>query len=92
MFVLETIILSTVAAALGVALGAGITHLLNAAQIPVSRGFQIFLMSDTLRMAVSVDSALVALIAIPMLTTIGAFFPAMRAAKLKPVTAMHHVG
>ncbi len=92
MFVLETIILSTVAAALGVALGAGITHLLNAAQIPVSRGFQIFLMSDTLRMAVSVDSALVALIAIPLLTTIGAFFPAMRAAKLKPVTAMHHVG
>ena len=92
MFVLETIILSTVAAALGVALGAGITHLLNAAQIPVSRGFQIFLMSDTLRMAVSVDSALVALIAIPFQTTIGAFFPAMRAAKLKPVTAMHHVG
>ena len=92
MFVLETIILSTFAAAVGVALGAGITHLLNAAQIPVSRGFQIFLMSDTLRMAVSVDSALVALIAIPLLTTIGAFFPAMRAAKLKPVTAMHHVG
>lgn len=92
MFVLETIILSAVAAAVGVALGAGITHLLNAAQIPVSRGFQIFLMSDTLRMAVSVDSALVALIAIPLLTTIGAFFPAMRAANLKPVTAMHHVG
>jgi ABC-type lipoprotein release transport system permease subunit len=92
MFLLETLILSVVAAGLGVGLGAGTTWGLNALEIPVSRGFQIFLMSDTLKMVVAPDSLVMALVAIPLLTTVGAFMPAYRAARMRPVTAIHHVG
>jgi putative ABC transport system permease protein len=92
MFLLEAFILSSVATLLGVGLGAILTALFTAMKIPVSEGFQIFLMSDTLRMVVSPDSVVKALVTIPLLTTVGAYFPARRGAKLKPVTAMTHVG
>jgi len=92
MFLLEALLLAGGAALLGVTLGIGITAALNAAEIPVSTGFQIFLMSDTLRMVVEPGSVIKALVWIPLLTIIGAYFPARRAAKLKPVTAMYHVG
>lgn len=92
MFMLETALLATVAAFIGVALGSGTTVLLNALEIPVSRGFQIFLMSDTLNMVVATESLVQALVVIPILTTFGAFFPALRAARMRPVTAIHHIG
>ncbi len=92
MFLLEAFILSFVATVLGVGLGAVLTSVFTAMKIPVSEGFQIFLMSDTLRMVVSADSVIKAMVIIPLLTTVGAFFPARRGAKLKPVTAMYHVG
>jgi len=92
MFLLETVILSGVSALAGVVLGAGIAGLLNSLQIPVSQGFQIFLMSDTLRLVVSPRSLVLAVVVVPLLTTVGALFPASRAARLKPVTAMQHAG
>jgi len=92
MFMLETAVLSCIAALVGVSIGAGITAIINAAHIPVSRGFQIFLMSDTLKMAVATESLVQALIIVPILTTFGAFFPALRAARMRPVTAIHHIG
>ncbi len=92
MFLLETVILSTVSALLGVSLGAAIAGLLNWLQIPVSPGFQIFLMSDTLRLVVAPYSLVMAVVVVPLLTTFGALFPASRAARLKPVTAMQHAG
>jgi putative ABC transport system permease protein len=92
MFLMEAFMLSAGATLLGVGSGIIVTHLLNAAQIPVSEGFQIFLMSDTLRLVVAPDSVVKALVIIPLLTTVGAWFPARRGARLKPVTAMYHVG
>jgi putative ABC transport system permease protein len=92
MFLLEAFLLSGGASLLGVGLGAALTQLITAMEIPVSTGFQVFLMSDTLRMVVAPDSVVKALVIIPLLTTVGAWFPARRGAKLKPVTAIHHVG
>jgi ABC-type lipoprotein release transport system permease subunit len=92
MFLLETVILSVLSAVVGVLLGAGIAWILNLLQIPVSQGFQIFLMSDTLRLVVSPGSLVLAMVVVPLLTTFGAFFPASRAARLRPVTAMQHAG
>ena len=92
MFLLETLILSSTTAAAGVALGVGITYMLNSFGIPVSEGFQLFLMSDTLRMVVRPDSLFMALVIVPALTTLGAVVPALRGARMKPVTAMYHVG
>jgi len=92
LFLLETAILSAFSAGVGVVLGIAISALLNAMQIPVSQGFQIFLMSETLRMVVVPESVVWALVVIPLLTSIGAFFPALRAARMKPVTAIHHIG
>lgn len=92
MFVMEMFVLTAVASLLGVALGTGLTAALNALQIPVSQGFQIFLMSDTLHLVIEPTSALVAVVVIPVLTTLGAMFPAIRAARMRPVNAMHHVG
>ena len=92
MFVMEMAILTGVASVVGVFLGFGLTAFLNALNIPVSQGFQIFLMSETLRMVVEPSSAITAVIVIPLLTTLGAMFPALHAARMRPVTAMHHVG
>ncbi|MBM4352324.1 MAG: ABC transporter permease [Deltaproteobacteria bacterium] len=92
MFLLETVILSVLSALAGVLLGAGIAELLNSLRIPVSQGFQIFLMSDTLRLVVSPRSLLLAVVVVPLLTTFGALIPASRAARLRPVTAMQHAG
>jgi len=92
MFLLETLVLSVTTAAFGVLVGIGLTHLLNSLQIPISEGFQLFLMSDTLRMVVLPDSLFMALVVVPGLTTLGALAPALRGARMKPVTAMYHVG
>jgi ABC-type antimicrobial peptide transport system permease subunit len=49
-------------------------------------------MSDTLRLVVATGSVLVALVTIATVTTLFALFPAYRAARMPPVTAIHHVG
>lgn len=92
MFLVEVLVLSLVGSAVGVALGAGLVSLLNALELPVTQGFQLFLMSDTLRLHLSWNSVLQALLLIPTLTTLASVFPATRAARMRPITAIHHVG
>ncbi len=92
MFVFEVMLLSFVAGAVGVAMGTGLVALLNVIQIPVSRGFQLFVMADHLVLLLSTDTVLKALLLIPSLTTVASIFPALRAARMRPITAMHHAG
>jgi ABC-type lipoprotein release transport system permease subunit len=61
----------------------------NAAEFVVPKGFQMFLMSDTLRLVVDVPTAVRSLVIISVITTLGSLEPAWRAARLQPVTAMH---
>jgi putative ABC transport system permease protein len=92
MVLMEVAILSVVFTAAGVGLGAAGSALLNALEIPVSTGFQIFLMSDTLRLVLDLDSIASALFWIPVAITTFSLIPATRGARMKPITAIHHVG
>lgn len=92
MFLLEALLLSFFATAIGALLGAAGAAALNAASIELSKGFSLFLMNDTLRLVVAPGSVLRALFTITAVTTIFALYPAYRAARMKPVTAIHHVG
>lgn len=92
MFLLESAILSVAAAAIGLGLGCALALALDASHIAVSEGFNVFLMSDTLRFVVAGDSLARALLTIVGLTTLFSLYPAYRATKLRPVTAIHHVG
>lgn len=92
MVLLEVAVLSLVATTLGSSLGVLVSSGLNAAEIPVSQGFQIFLMSDTLRLAPNLASVAKTIIFIPTVITALALIPAMRAARMKPITAIHHIG
>jgi len=91
LFLLEAGILSSVAAVLGTLSGVGVAALLNALDIQVGQGFQLFLMRDTLHLVISNTDIIVALTLIPACAIIGALYPAYKAAKMKPVTALQHV-
>jgi ABC-type lipoprotein release transport system permease subunit len=91
LFLLEAGMLSTVAAALGTLTGIGVAALLNAMEIHVGQGFQLFLMRDTLHLVIGASDIAIALTLIPACAILGALYPAYRAAKMKPVTALQHV-
>ena len=91
LFLLEAGMLSTVAAALGTLAGVGVAALLNAMSIDVGQGFQLFLMRDTLHLVIGASDIVIALTLIPACAILGALYPAYRAARMKPVTALQHV-
>jgi ABC-type lipoprotein release transport system permease subunit len=92
MFLTEALLLGAAATAAGAILGALGAGVVNAAQIGVPLSVQLFLMSDRLVLSVDPGSALTSAIAITVVTGLAALYPSMRAARLKPVTAMHHIG
>ena len=48
-------------------------------------------MRDTLHLVISSTDIIVALTLIPACAIVGALYPAYKAAKMKPVTALQHV-
>jgi ABC-type lipoprotein release transport system permease subunit len=92
MVLLEVLSLAVLATSLGVGVGAALTEVLNWAHLPVSEGFQMFLLSDTLKLVLAPASVAAALVWIPVLITSFSLFPALRAARMRPITAIHHVG
>ena len=92
MFLYEAGILSLASTCAGALIGIGLAALLNVAGIELSQGFRVFLMSDTLRLVVAPGSVVVAISTITVVTTLFALYPSYQATRLKPVTAIHHVG
>ena len=92
MILIEAGVLSLGATIVGALLGVVVSLAVNAIEIPVSQGFQLFLMRDTLRLVVDVPTVLRAIGIIASITTIFCLIPAYRATRLKPITAIHHVG
>jgi putative ABC transport system permease protein len=92
LFVLETFLLGlggTVAGALlGSAVGAGLT----AAHLAVPQSVQMFLMQQRLTVALVPSTIALRVAVLTLVTTAASFWPALRAARLRPVTAMHHIG
>jgi putative ABC transport system permease protein len=92
LFVLETTLLGVLGTAAGVAIALVVAAGVNAAGIALPESVQVFLAQERLRFlldprAIAGDAALLAAV-----TVVASVFPARRAARLKPVTAMHHVG
>ena len=92
MFLLEAFqmgVIGTVAGGLG---GTAVALLINSAKIQVPLSVQLFLMSDRLQLAVHADMLVRSCIWITLITTLAALYPAYRAARLPPVSAMSHFG
>jgi len=92
LFLLETALLGLGGAAAGAALASAFAGLLNAAHILVPEGIQLFLMQEHLSFWLAPGAIAVRVAAVALLTVVASVFPALRAARLKPVTAMHHIG
>ena len=92
MFLLECFQMGLLGTALGAVGGSVVSALINSASIKVPLGVQLFLMSDRLHLAVHATTLVKAGLTITLITTLAALYPAYRAARLPPVSAMSHFG
>ena len=92
MFLLESLMLGLLATVAGALFGAAVAAGLNAAHIPVPHGLQFFLMSPHLHLSVHGSLLVSAIVAITIVTGVAAFYPSLKAARLRPVVAMSHFG
>jgi putative ABC transport system permease protein len=92
MFIYESLLLGLIGASTGALAGLGLGAAINAAKIPVPLSVQLFLMSDRVYLALHGGGLVRAALFITLVTTLAALYPAYRAARLKPVSAMSHFG
>jgi len=92
LFLFESFQMGVIGTVAGAAGGSLVAVLLNMANIKVPLGVQLFLMSDHLHLAVHLSALLGAGFMITLITTLAALYPAYRAARLPPVSAMSHFG
>lgn len=92
MFVFESFLLGLLGTAAGALLGCLVALFLNSLHIPVPEGAQFFTMSTTLRFALEPARIFGGAMVITLCCTLVSLIPSFRAARLKPVTAMSHVG
>jgi ABC-type lipoprotein release transport system permease subunit len=92
MFIIEAFSLSALGTLVGAALGLLLAGLLNLANLPVPTGAQFFLLSNTFQFAFDAGSVISGMLVIIVCTTLIAIIPSLHAARLKPITAMQHIG
>jgi len=92
MFLWESFLLGVFGAVAGAVVGVMTAGVLNSANIHVPLSVQLFLMSDTLKLSVLPTALGGAIALISIVTAVAALYPALRAARLKPVDAMSHFG
>lgn len=90
MFLLESLLLGFVGTTVGALLGVGVAALVNSAHIQVPLAVQLFLMSEELRLLAAPGAVARAVVLLTLVTGLAALYPALRAARLKPVDAMSH--
>ena len=89
LFVVEGTILGGVGSLIGVATGALLVALLNAATIPVaSKAFQVVYLASNLVFSFRVDVGLTIVMGLVVVSGLAALPPALRAARLMPVEAL----
>jgi putative ABC transport system permease protein len=93
LFLVEALLLGLCATALGSALGAALAGAINAASfhIPVD-AVQTVVMSDVLTLSVQPMQVVKTIGLFTAFTAVAALWPALRAARLQPLTAIQHVG
>jgi len=92
LLLLEAGLLGVLGTAGGLVLAWAVASGVNAARIPVPEGVQMFLMQQHLYLKVLPGTAVAYAAVLALVTTVASLLPASWAARLKPVTAMHHVG
>jgi len=92
MFLYESMLLGLAGSTSGMLIGLAVGSVVNAASLRVPITVQLFLMSDTLHLAMQGGVLFRALLLITLVTTLAALYPAYRAARLRPVSAMSHFG
>jgi putative ABC transport system permease protein len=92
LFLFESLLLGLFAAFAGSVIGPTIAALINAAEIHVPLSVQLFLMTDTLRLHIAPEAVFSTLVLISSVTAGAALYPALRAARLRPIDAMAHFG
>lgn len=92
MFLLEALMLGLLGTAVGALAGLGVCGAINAANPSVPVAVQVFILSDKLHLVVNPGSVLGAIAFITLCTTAISLIPSYRAARMNPVTAMHHIG
>lgn len=92
LFLLETLLLGVGATVVGALLGAAVAAGINGLRIEVPLSVQLFLMSDHLQLSVPPALIISAVVLISLVTTLASIAPAVRAARLRPVSAMSHFG
>lgn len=93
MFLLEALILGFVSTTLGGLLGSGLALAVDAAAITFDvQAVRAILMSDTLHLVVEPIEVIVAVFTFTLLAGLSALWPAYRASRMQPVTAIQHIG
>jgi putative ABC transport system permease protein len=92
MFVIEAFTLAIFGTLVGVVIGVLLASLLNAAHISVPEAAQLFLMSNTLKLAIDPARVAVGIFIITACATFISIIPSIHAARMKPITAMQKVG
>jgi ABC-type lipoprotein release transport system permease subunit len=92
LFLLETGLLGLVGCVAGALVACAIAAGLNAVGFVLPESAQVFLAQDRLHFLLVPGAIVRDVLALAGVTVLASIFPARRAARLKPVTAMHHVG
>jgi ABC-type lipoprotein release transport system permease subunit len=92
LFVLEMGLLGILGTVGGAALGAAFGLGLNALGIEVSDSMQMLLVQEKLTFVIHFPKVVDYVLQLTGVVILASLFPALRAARLKPITAMHHIG
>ncbi len=92
LFLLEAFLLGAAGTVGGALVGVLFAAAVNAAHLAVPESVQMFLMQRHLTMTVLARTVVKDVLFIAAVTTAAALVPAFHAARLRPVTAMHHIG
>jgi putative ABC transport system permease protein len=92
MFVTEGFLLGLIGTTVGVAIGGLASFFLNHAAIALPKGAQLVLMSEKLIVAPTIGWVVFAVVFITGVITLISLIPSFLAARLKPISAMSHVG
>ena len=92
MFLAEGFLLGAVSSALGSGVGVAVSAAINSARVPLPMQAQLIMMSERLIIIPTAQWALTAMLFITFAVTSISLVPSFIAARLKPVTAMQHVG
>jgi ABC-type lipoprotein release transport system permease subunit len=92
LFVLEAALLGVVGCSAGALVASGVAGGLNLAHIHVPEAIQLFLSQEFLSFKLEAATVVRDVLTLSLFTVVASVYPALRAARLRPVTAMHHIG